>query len=138
MQLRSAIHDPRLTNMKRSKKTVSLIYLALGAITWLIMREMVATIWIITKISIPVDWIIPPTELIAGAIGLVVFIALLKNEKVNTFTNEVITELSEVVWPNRKETVLSTGIVSILVGICAAILFGFDMIWGFMVRLFYR
>jgi len=124
--------------MKRSKKTVSLIYLAMGVVTWLIMREMVQTIWIITKISMPVDWVIPPTELIAGAIGLAVFLALLKNEKVNTFTNEVITELGEVVWPNRKETVLSTGVVSILVGICAAILFGFDMIWGVMVRFFYR
>ena len=110
----------------------------MGVVTWLIMREMVQTIWIITKISMPVDWVIPPTELIAGAIGLAVFLALLKNEKVNTFTNEVITELGEVVWPNRKETVLSTGVVSILVGICAAILFGFDMIWGVMVRFFYR
>lgn len=124
--------------MIRSKKSVSLIYLVCGIITWLIMREMISTVWVITRVPMPVDWVIPPTELIAGAMGLVVFIALLKNEKVNTFTNEVITELSEVVWPNRKETVLSTGIVSILVGICAAILFGFDMIWGIMVKIFYR
>lgn len=124
--------------MKRSKKTVSLIYLFCGLITWLIMREMIATIWVIARITMPVDWVVPPTEIIAGAIGLAVFISLLKNEKVNTFTNEVITELSEVVWPNRKETVMSTGIVSVLVGICAAILFGFDMIWGIMVRIFYR
>lgn len=124
--------------MKRSKKTVSLIYLVLGVITWLIMREFVATLWVIFRLSMPVDWVIPPTDAIAAACGIVVFVILLKNEKVNTFTNEVITELSEVVWPNRKETVLSTGVVSILVGICAAILFGFDMVWGVMVRIFYR
>ncbi len=124
--------------MIRSKKTVSLIYLFCGLVTWLIMREMIATIWVITRVTMPVDWVVPPTEIIAGAIGLAVFVALLRNEKVNTFTNEVITELSEVVWPNRKETVMSTGIVSVLVGICAAILFGFDMIWGIMVRIFYR
>lgn len=124
--------------MKRSKKTVSLIYLVLGAITWLIMREFVATLSVILRLSMPVDWVIPPTDAIAAACGIVVFVILLKNEKVNTFTNEVITELSEVVWPNRKETVLSTGVVSILVGICAAILFGFDMVWGVMVRIFYR
>ena len=122
----------------RSKKSVSLIYLACGALTWLIMREMVATIWIIAKISMPVGWLIPPTEIIAGVIGLGVFVWLLRSEKINTFTNEVITELTEVVWPNRKETVLSTGIVSILVGICAMLLFGFDMVWGVMVRIFYR
>ncbi len=124
--------------MIRSKKTVSLIYLVCGVITWLIMREMIATVWVIARVSMPVDWVIPPTELMAGAVGIIVFIALLKNEKVNTFTNEVITELSEVVWPNRKETVLSTGVVSILVGICAAILFGFDVVWGLMVKIFYR
>jgi len=124
--------------MMRSKKSVSLIYLACGALTWLIMREMVATIWIIAKISMPVGWLIPPTEIIAGVIGLGVFVWLLRSEKINTFTNEVITELTEVVWPNRKETVLSTGIVSILVGICAMLLFGFDMVWGVMVRIFYR
>lgn len=124
--------------MMRSKKSISIIYLACGVITWLIMRELIATLWVILRLSMPVDWVIAPTEIIAGAIGLAVFIALLKNEKVNTFTNEVITELSEVVWPNRKETVMSTGIVSVLVGICSVILFGFDMIWGMMVRLIYR
>lgn len=124
--------------MMRSKKSISIIYLACGVITWLIMRELIATLWVILRLSMPVDWAIAPTEIIAGAIGLAVFIALLKNEKVNTFTNEVITELSEVVWPNRKETVMSTGIVSVLVGICSVILFGFDMIWGMMVRLIYR
>jgi preprotein translocase SecE subunit len=124
--------------MNRSKKTISIIYLVCGVITWLIMREFIATLWVIFRLSMPVDWTIPPTEIIAGIMGLAVFIALLKNEKVNTFTNEVITELSEVVWPNRKETVYSTGIVSILVGICSVILFGFDMVWGMVVRLIYR
>ena len=124
--------------MIRSKKSVSLIYLACGIITWLIMREMVQTVWVIARVPMPVDWLISPTEIIAGVTGIIVFFALLKNERVNTFTNEVITELSEVVWPNRKETVLSTGIVSILVGICAGILFGFDVIWGLMIKIFYR
>ena len=124
--------------MTRSKKTISLIYLAFAGISWLILREMITTIWIISRISQPVDWIVAPPDILATAMALTFFIILLKNEKVNLFTNEVITELSEVVWPGRKETVLSTGVVSILVGICAVILFGFDMIWGMMVRLFYR
>lgn len=124
--------------MTRSKKTISLIYLACAGISWMILREMISTLWAISRISQPVDWIVAPPDILATLMALTFFVILLKSEKVNLFTNEVITELSEVVWPARKETVLSTGVVSILVGICAVILFGFDMIWGIMVRLFYR
>jgi preprotein translocase SecE subunit len=124
--------------MKRSRKTISLIYLACAAITWFIMRELIATVWVITRLSQPLDWIVAPTDILATVIALIVFVAFIRSEKINLFTNEVITELGEVIWPGRKETVLSTGVVSVLVGICAVILFGFDMIWGIMVRLFYR
>jgi preprotein translocase SecE subunit len=55
-----------------------------------------------------------------------------------TFTNEVISELSKVVWPARKETALSTVVVTVLVGICSIILFGFDMFWGMLVSVFYQ
>lgn len=124
--------------MKRSKKTVSLIYLACAAISWFILREMFATLWVIAKLPLPLDWMIPPSDIISVVLAVVFFVILVKNEKVNNFTNEVITELSEVVWPKKKETALSTGVVSILVGICASILFSFDMIWGFVVRLVYK
>ncbi len=124
--------------MQRNKKAVSLIYLASAFIIWLLFREIAATIWTIAKLPLPADWIFSPTDIIAVAAGLVAFIVLLKSIRVNSFTNEVITELGKVTWPNRKETVLSTGVVSVLVGICAVILFGFDMIWGAIVRIFYQ
>lgn len=124
--------------MQRSQKTVSLIYLFCGFLAGLLFRELVATAWAITGAAMPVDWIVPPTDLIAGAGGIAVFVVLLKNAKVNEFTNEVITELGRVVWPDRKETVLSTGVVSLLVAICAGIFFLFDMLWGTMVRIVYQ
>lgn len=124
--------------MQRNQKTVSLIYLACGFVVWLFFRELVSTIWTAAGIPMPVDWVVAPPDLVAAAVGLAVFVALLKNSKVNEFTNEVITELSKVVWPDRKETVLSTGVVSVLVGICAVIFFLFDMIWGTLVKVFYQ
>ena len=102
------------------------------------MRELIATVWVIARISQPLDWIVPPTDILAAIIAFIMFVVLLRSERINLFTNEVITELGEVVWPGKKETVFSTGIVSVLVGICSVILFGFDMVWGMMVRLFYR
>lgn len=124
--------------MQRNQKAVSLIYLACGVIVWLIFRELTTTIWVAAGIPMPVDWLVPPTDLISAAAGIATFIILIKNAKVVEFTNEVITELQKVVWPDKKETVLSTGVVSVLVGICAMIFFGFDMIWGTVVRFFYR
>lgn len=124
--------------MTRSKKTVSLIYLACAVITWLIFRELMAMIWVIARLGRPLDWLVAPSDIIAAVVALILFVVLLKNEKVNSFTNEVITELSEVVWPKRKETILSTGVVSVLVGISATVLFCFDMFWGLMIRIFYR
>lgn len=124
--------------MQRNKKAVSLIYLACGFIIWMLSREMFASIWVIAKLPMPADWIVSPVDMIAIVCGIATFVILLKNNRVNTFTNEVITELGKVTWPNRKETVMSTGVVSVLVGICAIILFGFDMIWGAIIKVFYQ
>ena len=40
-------------------------------------------------------------------------------EKVQTFLGEVVSELKLVTWPNRKETLVTTGVVLILVLILA-------------------
>jgi preprotein translocase SecE subunit len=124
--------------MQRNQKAVSLIYLACGAVSWLLFRELGATVWAIAHLPQPADWVIPPSEIIAIALGIVTFIVLLRSKTVNSFTNDTITELAKVTWPNRKETVISTGVVSVLVGIAASILFGFDMLWGAMIHLFYQ
>lgn len=124
--------------MQRSQKAVSLIYLACGSVVWLLFREIFATVWVLARLPMPADWVVSPVDLLSAMMGIVTFVVLLKNEKTNSFVNEVITELGKVTWPNKKETVLSTGVVSVLVGICAIILFGFDMMWGTLVKLFYQ
>ena len=124
--------------MNRSKKTVSLIFLACGLIVWLLFKEILQTVWAIAHLPIPDGWMIEPSELIAIAAGLATFIIMIKNMKVVNFSNDVLTELGKVIWPNRKETALSTVVVTILVAICAVILFSFDMLWGALVRIFYQ
>ncbi len=124
--------------MQKSKKVISLLLLACSAIGWLLMREIIETAWVIARLGTPEGWMVAPQEMIAAALGIAMFVILVKNEKVVNFTDDVIAEMSKVTWPNRKETVLSTGIVSVLVAICAMILFGFDMIWGAIVRVLYQ
>lgn len=124
--------------MQRNQKFVSLIYLLCGAVVWLLFRELAATVWAIAHLPQPADWVVPPSEIIAIVAGIIAFVVLIRSKVVNTFTNDTITELAKVTWPNRKETVISTGVVSVLVGIAASILFGFDMLWGAMIHLFYQ
>lgn len=123
--------------MQRNQKLVSLIYLACGVIAWALCRELTATVWAIAHFAQPVDWVVPPSEIVAILFGIAVFIVLLTNKKVNEFTNDTITELGKVAWPQRKETALSTGVVSILVAIASCVLFLFDMLWGALVKVFY-
>jgi preprotein translocase SecE subunit len=124
--------------MQRNKKAVSIIFLACGTVTGLLFAELLASLWVLAHLPQPADWIVVPSDAIAAVIGIGTFVLLIKNSKVVAFTNEVITELAKVIWPNPKETVLSTGVVSVLVGICAMILFGFDVVWGAVVRIFYQ
>lgn len=124
--------------MQRNQKLVSLIYLACGFTAWLIFRELFATVWAIAHLPSPADWIMPPSEMLGVAFGVVMFVFLLRSRKVGMFTNDTLTELGKVVWPNRKETVLSTGVVSVLVAIAATILFLFDVLWGALVHVFYQ
>ncbi len=124
--------------MQRNQKLVSLIYLACGFVAWLIFRELFATVWALAHLPQPVDWVLAPSEIVAIVLGVLTFVVLVRNKLVNTFTNDTITELGKVTWPNRKETVISTGVVSVLVGIAAGILFGFDVLWGALIRIFYQ
>lgn len=46
------------------------------------------------------------------------------------------TEVRKVVWPTRKETIQTTGIVILMVSVMAVILWGFDSLLGFLMREF--
>jgi len=124
--------------MRQDKKTVSLIFLAASFIVWLLFREIVASLWVAFRIPTPEGWLIAPSDIVAVGIAVVVFIILLKTKVILEFTKDVVVELLKVVWPNKKETVLSTGVVSILVAFCALVLFFLDTAWGALVKIFYQ
>ncbi len=57
-------------------------------------------------------------------------------KKVSEFGLEVIVELSKVTWPTRKETVVSTGVIVVMVAIAAVLMFGIDALWGTLTSYF--
>ena len=49
------------------------------------------------------------------------------------FAGEAVTEAKKVVWPSRKETLQTTGIVFAFVAVMALLLWGFDSLSGWVV-----
>jgi preprotein translocase subunit SecE len=66
-------------------------------------------------------------------VGLGLFLLLQFNKKIHSWADEVVTEISRVVWPSRKETVAMTIMVCVMViisGLCLGVL---DIFSGSMI-----
>ena len=53
------------------------------------------------------------------------------------FVREVRSEVSKVTWPTRKETLVTTGLVFLMVAIAAIFFFATDQIIGLVVRMLF-
>ncbi|MBI4124545.1 MAG: preprotein translocase subunit SecE [Deltaproteobacteria bacterium] len=85
------------------------------------------------------NWIVPPSDIAGILAGAVLFITLLRSQKATGFTEAALAELAKVTWPNPKETGLSTGVVSVMVGIATSFILLFDTLWAQVAeRLLYR
>lgn len=67
---------------------------------------------------------------VAVAAGVVWW--LNNNERSRSFLAEVVSELSQVTWPNREETQNSTFVVIVFAVIVSIILFCFDFVWKYV------
>lgn len=123
--------------MTREQKIVSFGFLLCGVVSGLLFREIFQVLWLKMRWPEP-QWLLAPYDLIAIALGLLTFVVLWKNRKASGFTYEVVEELERVNWPKQQETVVSTGVVSILLGICALVFFLCDALWGTLLNLLYR
>lgn len=120
--------------MLQTQKWVNLSLLVAGFVFFLFFYKLLAFGWDLARFPQPEEWPIEPVAIIDFVVSLATLLALRRNERVNTFLNEVVMELSKVTWPLRKETVLSTGVVAVMVAVCSLILFAFDFMWGTITR----
>jgi preprotein translocase subunit SecE len=72
-------------------------------------------------------------ELVPVVAGSVLFVALLWNSKVNTFLDEVVSELRKVTWPTREDVVKSTIVVLGCVLFASGVIAIFDVAFGKMI-----
>lgn len=118
----------------QSQKIVNLSLVLAGIGAFLFFSNAFSALWSLIGLPRMPEWIVAPPDILSFVVVATAGIIARKNEKANTFLNEVTVELSKVTWPDNKETLISTGVSCVLVVICAVILFGFDSLWGTIIR----
>src|SRR4030095_3608966 len=122
--------------MTVNRKWLDLGLAFIGAVVWLILRGAFNLLWEFFRLPTFQDFPVGIPEILAFAAGAVTFVVLRRHPKVKEFGIEVLNELSKVTWPSRKETMISTGVIMVMVGIASLILFFFDTAWGTLTRSF--
>lgn len=124
--------------MNRYRKWIDLFLVLSGVALWFLLRQMFSQVWEIFRLPFYSEWPIQLPALLALVLALLAFVLVKRNVKVMGFLDEVSQELSKVTWPQKKDTVTSTGVIIVMVGIASLILFFFDFLWGTLTKSFFK
>lgn len=119
------------------QKWVSIAYVGLSIVAYLLFQQIAELVWDLARFPYPDGLGLTPPEMIGFVAAGVTFFVLRRSARLNEFANEAAGELAKVTWPPRKETVLSTGVIVVVVGLCALCLTAFDVVWGWAVKMIY-
>ena len=121
--------------MNKLSKYVNALFLAAGALAWLITQHYAAVFvgyfQLARKIGAASDVI---QHLVPLLVGLGVFVFLFRNKTSVEFTSDAVAELTRVTWPTKKEVRLGTIVVIITVILAGIILGGIDLAFGAIIR----
>jgi preprotein translocase subunit SecE len=120
-------------------KYVHVMFLVGALIIGWLLTNIITSIW--ASLNLAIAAVAPPSELAAVLVGGIIAVGgayyLWRHPKVNRLAVEIVSELSKVTWPNRKELSASTVVVIILSIIAAVILGLFDFFWAWVTDLIY-
>lgn len=123
-------------NTPNYQRWVSLGLVGAAAMIYAVVGKVAETVWDLAHWSLP-EWPLAPTDLIGLAVAAICFVVARRHVRLNSFLNDAVSELAKVSWPPRKETVMSAGVITVVVGICSLFLALYDVLWGWCVRLVY-
>lgn len=113
-----------------SMRWVQFAFIGLGLFAFWIFDKLVGAVWeLLADQEIFSE---PDPSIITGIAALLAFIltfSFYKSSKILKFVKEVISELSQVVWPDRDETWKQTVVVIAVSAVSALIIGFFDIFW---------
>lgn len=95
-----------------------------------------STLWFRFRLPVLSSFPIPLPAILAFILALGILLFLKKQPRVNEFGLEVISELAKVSWPDKKETMIATGVIIVMIGIASLLLFLMDTLWGTLAKSF--
>jgi len=122
--------------MNRYRKWINLALVLTVLAFGFLLAQMLSQVWEIFRLPVFEQWPLPLPKAIALVVGVAVFIGVRSQPKAMGFLEDVANELSKVTWPNPQETIASTGVIIVMVGIASLIMFVFDTLWGTLTRSF--
>ncbi len=120
-------------------KYVHLTFVAGAVIGGWLFSNIIQTVWT----SLNLAWVQVPApnlglSVISGAaVAVALALYLWRNPQVNKLVVEIVTELSKVTWPTKKELSSSTIVVIVVSVIAALILGAFDAFWSWVTGFIY-
>lgn len=115
----------------RNQKYIVMSFLAAGALVGFTVRGLAIPLLAQLEAGDPlVAGLVNATALAGIASGVLSFLILNRHPLVVKFTNEVITELRKVTWPDREETIRSTTVVIGTTLFVATMLAIYDYAWA--------
>ncbi len=117
-----------------SQKWVNLGLLLTAFLLFLLLGKVFDFFWDLGRLPLLDEWIVHPVYLLSFGVSLGSTIWVRRSANINEFFNEVVVELSKITWPNRKETFMSAGVVSLLVMIASLALVTMDYLWSLVIR----
>jgi len=117
------------------KKVTSLGFLGAGALTYItvnvLFRSLAGAFGPVQRLY-SIDWVNHGLPIV---MAVAVFLLLQLNEKTVIWAEEVILEVSKVVWPSRRDTTAMTIVVCIFVGIASILLLVIDFMAQNLVKM---
>ena len=123
--------------MRNNQRYIILTFLAFAVALGFSIRGLAGPLLAWQELPDPrVLGVVDGSSLIGVAGGIAAFVVLLRSAGVIAFTDEVISELRKVTWPDREETFRSTAVVVATSLFLALVLAGFDWLWGSLTSAF--
>jgi len=134
MGVEAELDASALVNMERYRKYIDFSLLLAAAVVWFLLRHFLTQVWELFRLPVVDSLPISLPSLIALLVAAGGFFFVRTNVKAFGFLNDVAAELTKVTWPTSQETLASTGVIIVMVGIASLIMFGFDALWGTLTR----
>jgi preprotein translocase SecE subunit len=115
----------------RNQKYIIMSFLSAGVLVGYSVRGLAIPLLARMEVNDPMLFdVLNATSLFGIVLGVMTFLVLNRHPLVVRFTDEVVSELSRVTWPDREETLRSTTVVIGTTVFVALMLALYDYAWG--------